>query len=76
MHATPKSTAASTVAIDLAKDVFDLAFPDADARNSVARSRGSLRVGVLKPQRLPGDLLGHLQGESMHDWLGVTDGFD
>jgi transposase len=32
MHATPKSTAVSTVAIDLAKDVFELAFADADAR--------------------------------------------
>jgi transposase len=32
MHATPKSAAASTVAIDLAKDVFELAFADADAR--------------------------------------------
>jgi transposase len=32
MHATPKSVAASTVAIDLAKDVFELAFADADAR--------------------------------------------
>src|SRR5690606_12155413 len=31
-HATPKSAAASTVAIDLAKDVFELAFADADAR--------------------------------------------
>ena len=32
MHATPKSAAASTVAIDLAKDVFELAFADVDAR--------------------------------------------
>jgi hypothetical protein len=32
MHATPKSAIASTVAVDLAKDVFDLAFADADAR--------------------------------------------
>jgi hypothetical protein len=32
MHATPKSATASTVAIDLAKDVFELAFADADAR--------------------------------------------
>ena len=31
MHATPKSATASTVAIDLAKDVFELAFADADA---------------------------------------------
>lgn len=30
MHATPKSTVASTVAIDLAKEVFELAFADAD----------------------------------------------
>ncbi len=32
MHAKPKSAAASTVAIDLAKDVFELAYADADAR--------------------------------------------
>ena len=32
MHATPKSAIASTVAVDLAKDVFELAFADADAR--------------------------------------------
>lgn len=30
MHATPKNSAATTVAIDLAKDVFELAFADAD----------------------------------------------
>jgi transposase len=32
MHATPKSAHASTVAVDLAKDVFELAFADASAR--------------------------------------------
>ena len=32
MHATPKSAIASSVAVDLAKDVFELAFADADAR--------------------------------------------
>jgi transposase len=32
MHATPKSVAASTLAVDLAKDVFELAFADANAR--------------------------------------------
>ena len=32
MHATPKIATASTLAIDLAKDVFELAFADADAR--------------------------------------------
>jgi len=32
MHATPNNAAVSTVAIDLAKDVFELAFADADAR--------------------------------------------
>ena len=32
MHATPKSTGATTAAIDVAKDVFELAFADADAR--------------------------------------------
>ena len=32
MHATPKSVAATTVAIDLAKDVFELAFADAAHR--------------------------------------------
>ena len=31
MHATAKSAAATTVAIDLAKDVFELAFADGDA---------------------------------------------
>lgn len=31
MHATAKSATATTVAIDLAKDVFELAFADADA---------------------------------------------
>ena len=30
MHATPKSTGATTAAVDLAKDVFELAFADAD----------------------------------------------
>ena len=32
MHATPDNGAIATVAIDLAKDVFELAFADADAR--------------------------------------------
>jgi hypothetical protein len=32
MHATPKSAIASTVAGDLAKDAFELAFADAHAR--------------------------------------------
>ncbi len=32
MHATPKSAAATTAAVDLAKDVFELAFADADRR--------------------------------------------
>ncbi|MGH8322355.1 MAG: IS110 family transposase [Steroidobacteraceae bacterium] len=32
MHATAKSAAATTAAIDLAKEVFELAFADADAR--------------------------------------------
>ncbi len=31
MHATPKSASATTVAVDLAKDVFELAFADAHA---------------------------------------------
>ena len=47
MHATPNMAAVSTVAIDLAKDVFELAFADADAciverrrlsRNAFARA--------------------------------------
>lgn len=38
MHATPKSVAATTVAIDLAKDVFELAFADA-AHRIVDRQR-------------------------------------
>ena len=32
MHPTPNNIAVSTVANDLAKDVFELAFADADAR--------------------------------------------
>lgn len=32
MHATPKSALVTTVAVDLAKDVFELAFADASAR--------------------------------------------
>ena len=32
MNATPRSAVATTLAIDLAKDVFELAFADADAR--------------------------------------------
>ena len=32
MHPTPKSAGATTAAVDLAKDVFELAFADADAR--------------------------------------------
>ncbi|MBA8884544.1 hypothetical protein FHW13_002395 [Dokdonella fugitiva] len=32
LHATPNDVAISTVAIDLAKDVFELGFADADAR--------------------------------------------
>jgi hypothetical protein len=39
MHATPKSTAVSIVAIDLAKDVFELTFADADARILERRRR-------------------------------------
>jgi transposase len=31
MHATPNNAAVSTLAIDLAKDVFELAFADAEA---------------------------------------------
>lgn len=56
MHATPKSAVATTVAIDLAKDVFELAFADAHAhiierlrlnRTAFAKAldnRASLRV--------------------------------
>jgi len=36
-HATPKSALASTVAIDLAKEVFELAFADLDARKQRER---------------------------------------
>ena len=39
MHATPKSAIASSVAVDLAKDVFELAFADADAHILERRRR-------------------------------------
>ncbi|RYD16240.1 MAG: hypothetical protein EOP90_05485 [Lysobacteraceae bacterium] len=32
MHATPNSANVTTVAVDIANDVFELAFADADAR--------------------------------------------
>lgn len=32
MHATPENAFAATVAVDLAKDVFELAFADTDGR--------------------------------------------
>jgi transposase len=43
MHATPENTIATTVAVDLAKDVFELAFADAEHR-IVARKRLSRRA--------------------------------
>jgi transposase len=46
MHATPKSAAASTVAIDLAKDVFELAFADVDVR--IVERRRLARVAFAR----------------------------
>ena len=46
MHATPNSTGATTAAVDLAKDVFELAFSDADAR--IVDRRRLTRVAFAK----------------------------
>jgi hypothetical protein len=39
LHATPQSSASSTVAIDVAKDVFEFAFADADADTHILERR-------------------------------------
>jgi hypothetical protein len=67
MHATPKSAVASTVAIDLAKDVFELAFTDANAhileRRRLTRSAFSRAFDNSAPLRIVVEACG-----SAHYW--------
>lgn len=67
MHATPKSASVTTVAVDLAKDVFELAFADADARilerRRLTRSAFSKAFDNQRPLRLVMEACG-----SAHYW--------
>jgi transposase len=67
MHATPKSAPASTVAIDLAKDVFELAFADDDAhiveRRRLTRTAFSRAFDNSTPLRVMMEACG-----SAHYW--------
>lgn len=67
MHATPKSASVSTVAVDLAKDVFELAFADADARilerRRLTRTAFSKAFDNHRPLRLVMEACG-----SAHYW--------
>jgi transposase len=67
MHATPKSAAATTVAIDLAKDVFELAFADA-AHRVVDRQRLTRpRFARVLENRAPLEIVMEACG-SAHYW--------
>lgn len=53
MHATPNTIAVSTVAIDLAKDVFELAFADAQAHIVERRRLGRAAFATVLDNRTP-----------------------
>jgi transposase len=67
MHATPKSALITTVAVDLAKDVFELAFADADARiverRRLTRSAFARALDSRAPLRMVMEACG-----SAHHW--------
>jgi transposase len=67
MHATPNSASAANVAVDLAKDVFELAFADADAhileRRRLSRSAFAHVLDNRPPLRIVMEACG-----SAHYW--------
>ncbi len=67
MHATPKSASVTTVAVDLAKDVFELAFADANARilerRRLTRTAFARAFANRPPLRIVMEACG-----SAHDW--------
>lgn len=67
MHATPDSTRIATVAIDLAKDVFELAFADAQGhlveRRRLSRSAFAKAFDNVPPRRLVMEACG-----TAHHW--------
>lgn len=67
MHATPKSASVTTVAVDLAKDVFELAFADANAhileRRRLTRTAFARAFANHPPLRIVMEACG-----SAHDW--------
>ena len=67
MHATPKSAAATTAAVDLAKAVFELAFADADRR--VVERRRLTRTAFARAfdNRVPMRIVMEACG-SAHSW--------
>ena len=67
MHATPKSAAASIVAIDLAKDVFQLAFADAQYRVLNRQRLARAKLPSLFENRAPLQVVMEACG-SAHDW--------
>ena len=67
MHATPKSVAATTVAIDLAKDVFELAFADAAYRVVDRQRLSRARFARVLENRSPLEIVMEACG-SAHYW--------
>ncbi len=70
MHATRKSATATTVAIDLAKDVFELAFADAQARIVERRRLSRTAFATALDNRTPLHVVMEACG-SAHHWARV-----
>ncbi|MEO5559840.1 MAG: IS110 family transposase, partial [Dokdonella sp.] len=70
MDATPKTAVVTTVAIDLAKDVFELAFADADARiierSRLSRSALAKALANRAPLRVIMEACGSAHGWARH----------
>lgn len=70
MHATPKTAIVTTVAVDLAKDVFELAFADADARiierSRLSRSAFAKVLDNHAPLRVVMEACGSAHGWARH----------
>ena len=67
MHATPKIATASTLAIDLAKDVFELAFADADARVVERRRLNRAAFATALDNRTPLRVVMEACGSALDD---------
>ena len=66
MHATRKSATATTVAIDLAKDVFELAFADAQARIVERRRLSRAAFATALDNRTPLHVVMEACGSAHH----------